>query len=83
MGCVNNITFDKYPKQKDKHYKFPQYAVGARVEVCYHFDASKTHLGTVVRDDLEEPFETIIKLDNGRYLRAVECQFSYIRESEE
>ena len=36
--------------------------------------------GTIVRDDLEEPFETIIKLDNGRYLRAVECQYSYIDE---
>ena len=48
--------------------------------VCYHFDASKCHYGTIVRDDLEEPFETIIKLDNGRYLRAVECQYSYIDE---
>lgn len=74
MGCVNNITYDKYPKQHD---------VGARVEVCYHYDTSKKHLGTIVRDDREEPFETIIQLDNGRYLRGVECQFSYIREKGE
>lgn len=79
MGCIENITYDKFPKQKDKNYRYPRYVVDSRVEVCYHFDSSKTHLGTIVRDDLEEPYETIIKLDNGRYLRGVECQFSYIR----
>ena len=80
MGCIDTITYDKFPKQKDKNYKYPQFKVGSRVEVCYHYDTSKCHYGTIVRDDLEEPFETIIKLDNGRYLRAVECQFSYIDE---
>ena len=80
MGCIDTITYDKFPKQKDKNYKYPQFKVGSRVEVCYHFDTSKYHYGTIVRDDLEEPFETIIKLDNGRYLRAVECQYSYIDE---
>lgn len=80
MGCIDTITYDKFPKQKDENYKYPEFKVGSRVEVCYHFDASKCHYGTIVRDDLEEPFETIIKLDNGRYLRAVECQYSYIDE---
>ena len=80
MGCIDTITYDKFPKQKDENYKYPQFKVGSRVEVCYHFDTSKYHYGTIVRDDLEEPFETIIKLDNGRYLRATECQFSYIDE---
>ena len=80
MGCIDTITYDKFPKQKDKNYKYPQFKVGSRVQVCYHFDTSKYHYGTIVRDDLEEPFETIIKLDNGRYLRAVECQYSYIDE---
>ena len=80
MGCIDTITYDKFPKQKDENYKYPEFKVGSRVEVCYHFDTSKYHYGTIVRDDLEEPFETIIKLDNGRYLRAVECQFSYIDE---
>lgn len=79
MGCINNITYDKFPKQKDENYMYPEFAVGSRVNVCYHFDSSKTHIGTVVRDDIEEPYETIIKLDNGRYLRSVECQFGYIR----
>ena len=80
MGCIDTITYDKFPKQKDENYKYPEFKVGSRVEVCYHYDASKCHYGTIVRDDLEEPFETIIKLDNGRYLRAVECQYSYIDE---
>lgn len=80
MGCIDTITYDKFPKQRDENYKYPQFKVGSRVEVCYHFDTSKYHYGTIVRDDLEEPFETIIKLDNGRYLRAVECQYSYIDE---
>lgn len=78
MGCVNTITYENFPKQKDKTYKYPEFAVGARVEVCYHFDTSKKHYGIIVRDDIEEPYETIIKLDNGRYIRAVECQFSYV-----
>ena len=80
MGCIDTITYEKFPKQKDENYKYPQFKVGSRVKVCYHYDTSKYHYGTIVRDDLEEPFETIIKLDNGRYLRAVECQLSYIDE---
>ena len=80
MGCIDTITYDKFPKQTDENYKYPEFKVGSRVEVCYHFDASKCHYGTIVRDDLEEPFETIIKLDNGRYLRAVECQYNYMDE---
>ena len=78
MGCVRTITYDRFPKQKGRDYKYPQFAVGSRVSVCYYCDTSKTHLGTIVRDDCEEPYETIIKLDNGRYLRGVECQYSYI-----
>lgn len=78
MGVVRTITYENYPKQKDCTYRFPELAVGARVEVCYHYDWTKTHLGTIVRDDLEEPYEVIIKLDNGRYLRGAECQYSYV-----
>ena len=80
MGCIDTITYDKFPKQKDENYIYPRFKVGSRVKVCYHYDTLKYHYGTIVRDDLEEPFETIIKLDNGRYLRATECQFSYIDE---
>lgn len=80
MGVKENISYDNFPKQKDENYKYAYMAVGARVEVSYHSDTSKIHMGTIVRDDLEEPFETIIKLDNGRYIRGVECQFSYVND---
>ena len=76
MGCIKTITFDEFPKQADSNYAYPK--LGKRVEVCYHYDTSKTHYGTIVRDDIEEPFETIIALDNGRYVRGVECQFSIL-----
>ena len=76
MGCIENITYEKFPKQADENYKYPQ--VGKRVEVCYHYDISRTHSGTIVRDDIEEPFETIIKLDNGRYLRGTECRYRMV-----
>ena len=76
MGCVNTITYDNFPKQADENYKYPK--VGMRVKVCYHYDTSNCHEGVVVRDDIEEPFETIIKLDNGRYVRGTECQYSFI-----
>lgn len=68
MGVKAQITFEKFPVQTRW--------VGRRVLVCYHFDSSKTHLGTVVRDDKGEPYEMIIKLDNGRYVRSVECQYT-------
>jgi len=80
MGCINTITYENFPKQRDKTYRYPEFAVGARVKVYYHYDTSKKHYGVVVRDDIEEPYEMIIKLDNGRYLRGVECQFSYVKE---
>ena len=70
MGCVDTITYDTFPKQTEM--------VGKRVSVCYHYDASKKHLGTIIRDDKEKPFETIIKPDNGRYLRTAECQYSTV-----
>lgn len=81
MGCVKNISFDRFPKQADENYKYPQ--LGKRVKVCYHYDTSKFHLGTIVRDDIEEPYETIIQLDNGRFLRATECQYSFLSENME
>lgn len=87
MGCVSTIAYDKFPKQRDKDYKYPYMAVGAKVKVCFHYDTSKYCMGTLVRSDLEEPFEEIIRLDDGRFIRAVECQYSFVdveeKESED
>lgn len=71
MGCVSTITWLEFPKQSEY--------VNRRVEVCFHYDTTKTMMGTILRDDREEPFETIIVLDDGRILRGTECQYSIYR----
>lgn len=76
MGVVNTIDYDHFPKQADENYKYSK--LGKRVKVYYKYDNTRTHMGTIVRDDIEEPGETIIKLDNGRYIRAEECQYSIL-----
>lgn len=69
MGCVANVTAEKFPRQGD--------VVGKRVKVCFHYDTSKQEEGVCVRDDVEEPFVTIFRLDNGRHVLATECQYNY------
>lgn len=69
MGCVSTITAYDFPKQS-------QY-VNRRCNVCFHYDTSKWIAGTIIRDDREEPFETLIQLDDGRTLRGTECQYSF------
>lgn len=72
MGCVENVSAYKYPKQSEY--------VNRRVKVCFHYDTTKMFGGRIVRDDREEPDETIIQMDDGRIVRAVECQYSISRE---
>ena len=69
MGCIDTITAYKFPKQSEY--------VNRRCKVCFHYDTTKWIMGTVIRDDREEPYETLIKLDDGRVMRAVECQYSF------
>lgn len=38
------------------------------------FDALLSIEGTIVRDDVEAPYHTIISLDDGRYVLTTECQ---------
>lgn len=70
MGCVNNITNDKFPRQTDW--------LGKRVNTCFHYDTEHTLPGTIVRDDAEAPLMTIIALDDGRYVLSTECQYSLL-----
>ena len=70
MGYVNTISYDKFPKQSNK--------VGKRVLVTYHYELKDFHLGTVIRDDTEEPHVMIIKLDNGNTILSTECQYRFI-----
>ena len=68
MGCVETITAYKYPKQSEY--------VNRRVRVCFHYDTSIWIEGKIIRDDREEPFETLIELDDGRVIRGTECQYT-------
>lgn len=52
--------------------------MGKKVNVCFNYDTSKTISGIIVRDDIEEPGRTIIKLDDGRYVLGAECQYSWV-----
>ena len=69
MGCVDTITAYNFPKQSEY--------VNRRCKVCFHYNTTKWIMGTVIRDDREEPYETLIRLDDGRVIRGVECQFSF------
>ena len=68
MGCVKTIDYDKWPKQGSW--------LGRRVAVCFNFNTDRLVPGKIVRDDVQEPFTTIIALEDGRYVLAGECQFS-------
>lgn len=68
MGVDKSISFDSFPRQGEH--------LGKRVEVCFDYDLSRTIGGVVVRDDVGEPGRTIIKLDDGRYVLSIECQYS-------
>ena len=67
MSAVKNITFDGFPKQGGH--------LGLKVKVCFHFDPSRVIMGIVVRDDIEEPFVTIVELEDGRCVLSTECHY--------
>lgn len=69
MGIKENVGFDQFPKQSAK--------VGKCVSVAFNYDFKHLVEGTIVRDDIEAPYEVIIALDDGRYVRSVECQYSH------
>lgn len=71
MGVVKNISISNFPAQGTHLRK--------RVKVWFHYDVSKFILGTVVRDDMEEPGVEIIRLDDGRHVLSTECQYSIER----
>jgi hypothetical protein len=68
MGCIAEVGRTSFPKQGN--------FLGKRTEVCFHFDTSDTVYGTIVRDDHENPWVTIIRLDDGRFVLATECQYA-------
>jgi hypothetical protein len=75
MGCVSTITHDNWPKQGSW--------IGRRTEVCFHYNTEHTVMGTIVRDDHEDPFLTVIQLDDDRYVLGSECQHSPTPQADE
>jgi hypothetical protein len=68
MGCVATIGFNRMPKQGPW--------VGKKVDVYFHYDTSKSIRGEIIRDDTEQPYVGIIKLEDGRFVLDTECQMS-------
>lgn len=69
MGVHKNIGYDQFPKQGS--------FLGFRAIVHFNYDLSKDGImGTIVRDDAEDPGRTVILLDDGRVVLATECHFS-------
>ncbi len=68
MGIEKNVEFDKFPEQG--------IWLGKQVEACFNYDASKILTGKIVREDIEKPYNTIIELENGKYILATECKYS-------
>jgi hypothetical protein len=67
MGSSPNITGTTFPRQGK--------LLGRRAKVLFRY-GRPAYLGEIVRDDMEEPFQTIIKLDDGRVVLGTECQYS-------
>lgn len=70
MGVKKGISATEYPNQG---------YIGRRVDVIFNYSGPMFH-GVIIRDDNSEPFETIFKLDDGRIIRACECQCSLAEE---
>lgn len=70
MGVINNISATSFPKQGR--------ALRRRVKVCFHYDTTQTIGGMFVRDDKEDPFIGIIRLDDGRHVLDTECQYTFL-----
>jgi hypothetical protein len=70
MGIVKTINplAGRFPRQSEQ--------VGFRTDVSFHYDTSRRVGGTVVRDDVEDPWRTIIQLDDGPLVLATECQYT-------
>lgn len=66
MGTVKGVSATEWPTQGEGLHQ--------RCAVIFNYGGEALH-GTVVRDDVGQPFETIIRLDDGRYVRGVECQY--------
>jgi hypothetical protein len=68
MGFAANVGRHMFPEQGS--------LLGKSVRVAFRYNLADTVAGVVVRDDVQEPFRTIIRLDDGRHVLGTECQFA-------
>ena len=69
-------TAGKETEEKKMDYPIQgQDTIGCRVMVSFDYDIDHAVPGTVIRDDMDEPYLTIIKLDDGRVVLGKECQW--------
>lgn len=81
---MSNMGYKEYPKQDKISSKYVNFSTGARVKVYFEDYMTNYCLGIIVRDDVEEPYKTIIKLDDGRYITGDDCKYySYIKKIED
>lgn len=73
MGVVKGVDYDQWPEQGDH--------LGKRTRVVFRYK-DRELWGTIVRDDMSEPFRTIIRLDDGRHVEACECQYSPVADGD-
>jgi hypothetical protein len=71
MGVEINIGFNKFPEQGK--------LLGKRVAVYFNFDDYHPSVGTVVRYDVDEPYRTIVALEDGRYILGNECHINLMK----
>lgn len=67
IRTIRTITKNVFPKQSKE--------LGKYVNVCFDHDVTNNVFGTIIRDDIEEPYKTIIYLDDRRYVLGTECQY--------
>jgi hypothetical protein len=75
MGVVKNVDFDKFPQQS--------VFLGKGIRACFSYDISHAVNGTIVRMDIEAPYVTILKLDDGRFVLSTECQYTVVEWRED
>lgn len=66
-----NLNINKFPSQGS--------SLGKRVKVYFNGNFSKSVGGTIVRDDIEYPCITIIRLNGGNYVTGQEVEFEIIK----
>lgn len=71
MGTHPNIGKHRFPKQGKN--------LNRRVKVIFDFNTSDVIFGLIVRDDMEAPWQTIIRLDDGKTVLGTECQYSVVK----